>query len=294
MQKNKSIFLIVVFFVFFFLVLFFVPERTSNDTFVSDSEDVFIYNYYEKDHMYKENYKYFLQHVVSNPDNRDIDFFIVINGTSTVSAPSLPNVSVIHRQNKGYDFGAYSHCVTHHIKRKYKYYIFMNTSMRGPFPTHINWRKEFKSLFHTNVKLVGVSINMLEREQLREWGEQAYMHFQHKKMTTHVQSMFFMLDHEAFDYLQKHKKFFADEEELNMCLDMFEIIVKKEIGLSQYILENGWNINAILPKYRNKNYLTLDHNINPSCFDPYFSNCYWGKDIQPEEAIFHKISRLPS
>lgn len=254
-------------------------------------QEVFFYCYYEKDQQYKENFEYFLEHVVK-PHHTTMDFYIIINGKSTVHVPSFQNMTIIHRENKGYDFGAYSYCLTHHVSRTYKYYMFMNSSVRGPFPPNTDWKNRFKKLFKKDVGLVGVSINMVSRTTLEHLAQGKNIHIPFtKNIVSHVQSMFFILKKDTFLFLQK-KGFFSDEEKLNKTTDLMEIIIQKEVGMSQMVLEAGWNINCILPKYQNHDYRVLKNNINTSCEDPYFHSCYFGNDIKPEEAIFHKISRL--
>ena len=253
------------------------------------SRDVLFYCYYEKNEQYKQNFQYFIEHVLK-PLHSSMDFYVIINGDSTVQVPPLKNTTIIHRENKGYDFGAYSHCVSHHVHRTYDYYIFMNSSVRGPIPANTDWRNQFQQLFTNEVGLVGVSINMVSRQTLEHLAHGKPIPF-HKDILSHVQSMFFILNKKAFLFL-KEKGFFSDEKTLEQTTDLMEIIIHKEVGMSQMVLDAGWNINCILPKYRNHDYRLLKKNINTTCEDPYFHSCYFGADIQPEEAIFHKISRM--
>lgn len=139
--------------------------------------------------------------------------------------------------------------------------------------------EKFLELFKTgkDVKLVGTSINMLESQN---------------RILTHVQSMFFILDKEAFLYLRDEQFFFSNEKHLNESDDINRVIYEKEIPMSQIILEKGWNINCILSKYRDKDYRLLNKNINTSCMDPYYKGCYFGGSITEKEVIFFKRSRM--
>ena len=252
--------------------------------------DAIFYCYFEKNKLYKENFQYFLLHVVQ-PLHECVDFYIIINGECSVTLPQYPTVKIIRRKNLGYDFGAYSHCINHHLKKEYDYYIFMNSSVRGPIPHSIDWRQRFKELFSNDVGLVGVSINMANPESLFALPNKHHLP-KNKAVLSHVQSMFFILKHDVFLYLQQEKQFFSDEEILNQSTDLWDIILNKEIGMSQLVFEGGWNINCILSQYRDRDYRNLDKNLNTSCEDPYRKGCYFGNDIQPEEAIFHKITRM--
>jgi hypothetical protein len=75
---------------------------------------------------------------------------------------------------------------------------------------------------------------------------------------------------------------------------MKDIIYLKEVGLSQIALNNGWNINCILSKYKNLDYLNLNTDINSTSTDgdPYYPNKYFGNTINPYEVIFFKNNRF--
>ena len=247
-----------------------------------------IYAYYEKDNMYKKNLKYFIRNGILN----NIDYYFVINGTHTITINKANNITILYRENKGLDFGAYSY-VLHKLTKKYDYYIFLNTSVRGPFLRNSvkPWFNYFLELFTDNVKIVGTTINIFPHSH--------YMNYDLEKMYMksapfpHVQSMFFIITAEYLEYLMSIN-FFNEEELANV--DINYVIVTKEIGLSQYALKNGWNINCILPKYKNLDYLTIKDEINPSSYngDPYYTNCYFNTTINKYEVIFFKINRFLS
>lgn len=284
MRKNKQILWMCFYVIIVFILIVFVFSRYRTP---HHNKDAIFYCYFEKNEMYKDNFTYFLQHVVL-PEHKTIDIFIIINGECSVPLPTLPNVKIIRRKNHGYDFGAYSHCITHHVKKDYDYYIFINTSVRGPVPPHVDWRKKFKELFKEDVGLVGVTINMVGKYRMVSLSNGRRPPIE-KDLLTHVQSTFFILRRDAFLYLKHEKKFFSDEELLNKS-DMWDVVMKKEIGMSQFIFEGGWNINCILPKYQGHDYRILENNINTYSDHPYCRGCYFGKDLKQEEAIFPKIS----
>jgi hypothetical protein len=80
---------------------------------------------------------------------------------------------------------------------------------------------------------------------------------------------------------------------MNNAPNIYYIIAHKEIGLSQIALKNGWNINSILSKYKDKDYLKInsDFNFSSKHGDPYYPKAYFGKNIDKNEVIFYKISR---
>ena len=245
-----------------------------------------IYAYFEKNKNYKENLEYFLNNKGIFPE---IDYYIIINGISTINIPKNENITIYERDNIGYDFGAYSYALKK-INKEYDYYFFMNTSVRGPFldsgHQDKNWYQYFLELFNNNVKVVVTTINILDNNL-------GLSNFDLKKIYnkdppyTHVQSMFFCIDNEYLSYLNKID--FFNETECNEN-DISYIVDYKEIGLSQIALKNNWNINCILSKYKNLDYINLKYLEN--CMgDPVFKNKYCGGTIDKYEIIFIKTNR---
>ena len=117
--------------------------------------------------------------------------------------------------------------------------------------------------------------------------ERLYNTFGHGPPYTHIQSMFFILNKDGFDFLD-NQGFFDSHEN-----DFTSTVINKEFKLSQLILKNNWNINCILSHYRDLDYRKIDKNINPTGPDPYFPGSYFGETINAYEVIFYKITRLP-
>lgn len=248
-----------------------------------------IYNYYEKDEHYKNNFKYFLENAIID----DVDFYIVINGKSTVEIPQRDNITVMQRENEGFDFGAWSHVVWR-LPRSYDYYFFINTSVKGPYlrDDSVLWTNHFTRLFYDeHVKLVGTSIGLFKLQELANVNL-AEKFNKKRNIYAHVQSMFFCITH---DYLEHLKSIdFFDEDALNEYKDMMYVIIDKEIGLSQIALNKGWNINSILPGYTGLDYRVLDEDINPSAGDygdSYWSGAFFGGNIDKYDAVFFKNTR---
>jgi len=249
-----------------------------------------LYVYYEKNNNYKFNFIYFLNNAILD----NIDYYIIINGKN-IEIPlyilEKNNIKIFYRQNNGYDFGAYSHAIKK-IDKEYDYYFFINTSVLGPFIPNKNkkWTDYFLELFNNNnVKVVGTSINMYRKYNIQNYN--LINMYGKKKVFSHIQTMFFCIDNEYFNYLQNIH--FFQEEELNNK-DFNYVIAYKELGLSQIALNNNWNINCLLPKYKNIDYrrINYDKNITSRNGDPYYDKSYFGKNIRKEDVIFYKNNRL--
>ena len=80
---------------------------------------VIIYTYFSS-HSADYNLNYFVKKELSYKDN--IDYIIVINGYSydkTIQFPNLPNLTILKRENVGYDFGGHNHALEY-IEQKSK------------------------------------------------------------------------------------------------------------------------------------------------------------------------------
>jgi len=244
-----------------------------------------IYAYYEKDERCRNNMTFFLENGILD----DVDYYITINGTTTVDlkAYKRENIIFIYKENRGFDFGAYSYVLSI-INKTYDYYFFINTSVKGPYLRNANekWTNLFIDLFYDdNVKVVGTSINI--------WHPQWKHHLEiygSKPVYSHVQTMFFCVKRDYLTFLMKGG-FFNYEETCRLKMD--EIINYKEIGLSQIAINNGWNINSILPRYRGLNYIEVSEDINNTSDqgDPYYSGGFFSGSIDKYDAVFFKNNR---
>ena len=221
---------------------------------------VCIYAYYEKDQDYRNNLEYFLEKGI----NEKMDYVFVVNGESTVN---IDKGKVIKRDNKGYDFGAFSYALQN-LDKQYDYYIFLNTSVKGPYSKEEYWQDEFINLIKDDVKVVGTTIYM-------------------NKGINVVQTMMFAMDLECLDFIKDD--IFKDEN-LNSHQ---EVIQQKEIKMSQLILKNGWNISCTAKKLQNIDYRVLKDDINPTSVngDPYFPGGYFGETLDKDEIVFIKTNR---
>lgn len=247
-----------------------------------------IYAYYEKNDEYKKNLLYFLENGILD----HVDYYFVMNGDYHVSVPNRGNIHIIERPNIGYDFGAWSHALAKISFSRYSHVFFMNTSVRGPFMKDgsRDWTKPFLELFRDDVKLVGTTINIMDRPSI---GIDVRMHIPCVDVVCpHVQSMFFVLDREALAFLLS-KNFFNEDEIIK--LDFNQVVGMKEVGMSYHILQNKWNIASILPEYQNVDYRTVRKDINGTSHygDSYYENMYFGRTLHPYEVIFFKTNRLP-
>ena len=257
------------------------------------SKTLVIYSYYQKNDEYVKNLEFFIKNAIYD----DIDYIFCINGKEcSISIPSQPNIKLLPRDNKDYDFGAYSDALETVNIDLYDYFFFINTSVRGPFlpediRSNTRWTAPFIKLLTDDVKLVGTSINIfnitdpaeLNKKPISLLTETGY-----NPPFAHVQSQVFLLGKEGLQFLIS-KKFFEQPPES----DFDTFIILREVMLSQLILKNNWNINCILKKYQGVDYRNITEDINTTSVngDPYYIGAYFGENIKPYDVIFIKTNR---
>ena len=270
---------------FIFLILYKILI-SNKDLFTAINNKICcLYTYYEKNEQYKDNFKFFLENGIYD----EIDYYIIINDSCSVNIQNKENIVIFNRENKGYDFGAWSHGLKK-ITKKYNYYAFINTSVKGPYLYNKceNWYEPFIRLFNKDVKIVGTTINIYMNNQFNNINLNKM--YNKNKPFNHVQSMFFIIDTEYLNYLNSIN--FFDEDKINKIDDFNYLIVNYEFGLSQHAIMKNWNINCILEPYRNQDYRTLTNNFGDNNNDLYFIGKYFGKTIDPYNVIFFKTNRF--
>lgn len=238
-----------------------------------------IYAYFEKNQEYKDNFQYFLKYGV----NTASDYVFVLNGQCTVSIPESESILVIQRENIGFDFGAFAAALKRIDVNQYDYFIFLNTSVRGPFLLYnYTWQNAFIEMITGDVKLVGTTINV-HPESIDDLANQGFTP-PHK----HVQSQMFAMDRECLAFLRP-KVFDVDTSEMNFQ----QVIENKEVAMSQHVLKNKWNINCLLSGYKGIDYRLLQTEVNPTSFhgDPSYVGRYFGGTYTPYDVMFVKTNR---
>lgn len=214
-------------------------------------------------HEINENVKFFVQHGIF--ESSQIDFILVCNGPDKLDLPHF--VKYFNRENIGHDFGGWSYAIFHeNLLEQYEYFVLINSSVRGPFippwSSEKNWVQIFTKFLDYKTKLVGTSLGIDE-----------YL--------THIQSMVLVLDKVGLEVGILDGIF----EKYPISREKREVIVLKEIGLSQAIMRRGYKIRPILSAYHNTEITPKSvlrsrvHHLN---------NWYFGTNLHPYEVIFIK------
>jgi len=233
---------------------------------------VVIYTFFKSD-VAEYNLNFFVKKELTYKKN--IDYVLVINGYScNVTLPDITNLTVLKRENKGFDFGGHAHALNHLEKNNltYKHYFFMNSGVFGPIiPAYIktHWSTIFIEKMAGLVKIVGTSIACLKKTDLGGYGPK-------------VEGFFFLTDSEGLKLLLDEKTIFCDHA------DKTAAIVDGEYGLTRCIMKHGYTIDCMLEKYSGLDWFKtenwdLNRNLHPTR-----RNTYFGKSINPYDVVFHK------
>jgi len=232
-------------------------------------KSLIIYTYYSSPSS-NFNLDFFVKNELSFKP--DIDYIIVINGHDTpIQFPTISNLTVLRRDNIGYDFGGHAYALEFAQTKYYDYFFFMNSGAFGPVLSYYDkhWSTIFINKINEKVKLVGTTIVCLPETDAGGYGPK-------------VEGFFFMTDSIGLNILRSEPTIFCEHP------TKYSAIVNGEYGISNCILKNGYSMDCMLPQYQNidwtdaKNY-TLNNNIHPSR-----KNSFFGKSINPYNVIFHK------
>lgn len=244
------------------------------------------YHFYQLDDSYVENFQHFL---LFGYDPR-YQYCVLIAGECKVQLPQADNIKYIFVENKNNDFGGYCHLIKEVLDiDDYDYFIFVNSSIRGPFlPSFVkdSWVDLFINRLTEGVGLVGPTICILSPNN--EYSRMYQSEYGGIPPYSHVQSTAYAMNQSTLKILVNSG--FYDE---NKVLSKSEVILKYEIQLSQLVKKNGLNISSFLPEYSEINYLQAHDDINPTSSDgdPSMQSCYFGRTLHPYEVVFIKTNR---
>lgn len=228
-------------------------------------------------HQRTETLDLFLQHGVF--EHVSVDFVVVCNNPD-LNLEVPPYVTVLNRENKGYDFGAWAYgLLTNDRYKKYSSFICINTSCMGPFVPRwspLNWVEIFLSELRDNVHLVGPTINCIRNA----------------KHSAHVQSYAFAMTRPALDLLIDRKVFSLT----TVFPNKIAAVNDGEVRMSREIISNGWNIAALVYYPREIDWTFKDK--NPEDYRPFmflgdvtFPGHFLRETTHPYECIFVKSNR---
>jgi len=227
------------------------------------------------------NLEFFVRHGVSA--SQPIDYYFIlqkVNNTPVDESrlPRLPsNAHYLQHENECYDIGTFGWFFSQNIVNTtlYKYFIFMNSSIRGPFfvpyfaTEGTSWFEIFTKRITDEIKLVGPTINC---EQM-----------------PHVQSYLMVTDQVGFSILN------GNQSKIFRCyLNRADAILNGEIVASQMILRANYQIASLQSKYQGLDFRKSENQACNGKKNPiFYDNRFDGISHDPFELIFVKFKGNP-
>jgi len=223
------------------------------------------------------NLEYFIRVAVHKSTN--VDYYIILQQLNNIyvnetNLPKLPSYAhYIQHENKCFDLGTIGWFLSNGKinLNNYKYFIFLNSSVRGPYLVSYYGNKEwyyaFTERLNNYTKLVGSTISC--------------------ENNPHVQSYFWVTDIKGLSLLKNANIFACHKNHI-------DAIYNGELRASQVILSASYGIDSMMKKYqgidfRQKQNKDCNHRINPSA-----DNRVDGISLDPFEVIFIKFKYSPT
>jgi hypothetical protein len=290
--------------------LFYPNLQKTQQILISNSnaEVLLIYVYANTHSHAYENLKYFID--TSVRDDNNVDYYFILQQIENKpinenEMPLLPkkNAYYIQHENKCFDFGTFGWFLNEYTYgnpwlnkypkgnqklnlKRYKYFIFMNSSIRGPFFTpyfiqlvldlnkNYYWYSVFTRRIDKKVKLVGCTISC--------------------ETAPHVQAYLFATDFNGLTILLKPGKWGGTSDDgIFACHSTKDqILTNSELPASNRILESGYMIDSLLTKYQKVNFSELYNRGCNSNKNPYLDKGLEGTSLEPYEVVFVKYNDL--
>lgn len=227
-----------------------------------------------------------------------MDFVILMAGHHTIDLPKAANIQILFTPNENFDYGGCASAIrTLDLLHQYEYFIFVNTSVRGPFlPPYIgksngqSWDQILIDLLGPGVGIAGTAIALTPaHHSIAKLYHAKYGVSPHNEnVLAHVQSTCYVLPKASLQFLV-NMGFYEGVPSLSKD----ETVRDYEIRLSQLLLAQGLNLKCVLPEYSQPDYRELKNDINPASRegDSGFLNSYFGRTAHPYESMFIKTSR---
>ncbi|KAE9373643.1 hypothetical protein N431DRAFT_465921 [Stipitochalara longipes BDJ] len=258
-------------------------EETESIPIHDELRPLIIYTYAESPNA-RANFEYFVAKGVHGA----ADFIFVFNGetNATELVPSESNIKILRRENKCFDLGTIGEVLMKNdLWKKYKRFITLNASIRGPFlPTYASsscWSDVFLNRITEEVKLVGTTFNCQPRP--------------------HLQSMLFATDDVGMGILldpvlaksASIDDFWGTKDDpvgFTQCYETLYLAVHSEVGITELIRSQGYEVDSLMTAFQAATPATYcEKNGFPE--DILYDRKYYGANIHPYETVFIKANR---
>lgn len=253
-------------------------RRLQRDTLV-------VYVFSDTDPEYIRNLRYFVSNGIWDEDG--CQYIIVIQQSKTLPAYELPelpaNARYMQHANECYDWGTFGWVLDQvgSAADEYTYFVFLNSSVRGPFlppvwPKGRHWSRAFTERITDQVKLVGPTISC-EGSPKSASTNSAF------RRNPHAQSYLLATDQVGLQVLKDDGRIFKCHH------DRLDTIWHAELGSSKAILKAGYNLDCLMLRYQGVDWRDQ---INWQCNggnNPFTEFQNDGLSVHPLETLFIKM-----
>ncbi|KAI0007076.1 hypothetical protein F4779DRAFT_526671 [Xylariaceae sp. FL0662B] len=237
-----------------------------------------LYAYKESENA-RQNLQFFLDQGLHGA----ADFLFILNGETDAAdlIPNNSNIQIIRRPNMCFDLGAFGEVLRQDdLWKKYKRFITMNASLRGPFLPYWStqcWSDAYLGRVTEDVKLVGMTVNC--------------------SPSPHVQSMIWATDSVGMELLLYPPAEASQEDAYGTendtvafggCYEVFPQAIHAEIGATRAIRNAGYEVSAMMSAFQGEEYFG-ECDQHPA--DVLYNGQYFGTNVHPYETIFFKANR---
>ncbi|KXH27623.1 hypothetical protein CSAL01_12942 [Colletotrichum salicis] len=261
------------------------PKTATSDQQSASSKDrpLIVYAYHDSESA-RANLDYFANKGIHN----GADFVFIFNGDANASStiPDLPNISIVKRDNTCFDMGAIGEVLKKDdLWKKYKRFITMNASIRGPFlPAWSSscWSDLYLSKVTETTKLVGMTLNCIPR-----------LHVQSMIFATDDVGMSILLDPTVATTASEDDRFGSKDAPvgLSRCYADWNAAVHAEVGTTGLMMNAGYKVDAMMTALHSEEGVEEYCKAHPDSGDLLWDKKYFGSNIHPYETVFIKANR---
>ncbi|KAJ0366761.1 hypothetical protein COL154_003641 [Colletotrichum chrysophilum] len=231
------------------------PSKSSSPSSSSSSKDrpLILYAFAESAAAL-ENLDYFVKQGLHDA----ADFVFILNGETNAESkiPEKKNIRVVKRPNTCFDLGAYGEILREgDLYKKYKRFITLNASIRGPFLPH--------------------------------WAQACWSDLYLDRVTDKVKAS------QPLSSLSHASDQFGNEKDpvgLAGCYNDWNHAVHAEVGATSIFLNNGYKVDLMMTAFhKSENY--IDECDSSQNGDVLWNGKYFGTNVHPFETIFIKANR---
>ncbi|BDA51685.1 hypothetical protein COCOBI_19-2410 [Coccomyxa sp. Obi] len=262
-------------------------ESAARPLSPKNSATLVLYTFSATDPEYIRNLEFFVEHGIQEGDG--CDYFIIVQGLNQQSEKFLPvlpyRARYVYHENVCYDWGTFGWALRDSEMNiqinAYKYFIFMNSSVRGPFlppywPAAMHWSSVFISKLNAKVKLVGSTISCEPvRKSGNPWGTLRH--------NAHVQSYVMATDQAGLQILLDNGRIFECHRSIA------DAIYNAEVGASLAIFRAGYSIDSLMLRYQGVDWTNMRSWDCNARLNPYAEYAYDGIGLNPMEVLFVKV-----